>query len=221
MVAEQIMSDVVPALKPRDYCNTALSWMEVFKISHLPVVQNQVFRGMVSDTMIYDANTFDVPVAELKNNYIKAQVEPHQHILEIINTFHKYRLTALPVVKDEKMFKGLITLPTLIESLSDLFAADSPGSIIILEIHANDYSLSQIAQIVESNEARILACYISNIPDSMRMRVTLKVNKNDLTSIIRTFERYEYEISASYSEENKIDDVIQDRFDSFMQYLDI
>ena len=221
MVAEQIMSDVVPALKPKDYCNTALSWMEVFKISHLPVVYNQNYHGLISDTMIYDANAFDVPVESLKKNYINAQVEPHQHILEIINLFHKFSLTALPVVKNEKIFKGLITLPTLIESLSELFAADSPGSIIILEMHANDYSLSQIAQIVESNEARILACYVTNITDSMRMRVTLKVNKDDLTSILRTFERYEYEVSASYSEDDKMDDVIKDRFDSFMQYLDI
>ncbi len=220
MVAEQIMSDVVPALKPTDYCNTALSWMEVFKISHLPVVQNQTFHGLISDTMIYDANSFDVPVNSLKTKYINAQVPPHQHILEIINMFHKFSLTALPVVKNEKMFKGLITLPTLIESLSELFAADSPGSIVVLEMHVNDYSLSQIAQIVESNEARVLACYVTNIPESMRMRVTLKVNKEELTSILRTFERYEYEVSASYSQEDKMDDVIKDRFDSFMQYLD-
>lgn len=221
MIADQIMSDVVPALKLKDYCNTALSWMEVFKISHLPVVQNQVFHGIVSDTMIYDANSFDIPVNELKSRFIKAQVEPHQHFFEIITHFHQYRLTALPVVKDGKYFKGIITLPSLIDSLSEMFATDAPGGIIILEMHTDNYSLHEISQIVESNDARILACYISNIPDSMRMRVTLKINKKDLTSIMRTFERYEYEISASYAEEDKMDDIIQDRYDSFMQYLDI
>jgi len=221
MIAEQIMSDVVPALKPKDFCNTALSWMEVFKISHLPVVENQIYKGMISDTMIYDANIFDNPVSELTNEFITAKVSPNQHFFEIIDVFSRYRLTALPVVKGEKYFKGLITLPTLIESLSVMFTSDSPGGIIILEMHANDYSLHEISQIVESNDARIMACYTSNIPDSMRMRVTLKLNKNDLTSILRTFERYEYEVSASYVEEDRFNDIIKDRFDSFMQYLDI
>lgn len=221
MVADQIMSDVVPALKPEDFCNTALSWMEVFKISHLPVVRDNVFYGIVSDTMIYDANHFDLPVDELKNRYINAQVAPNEHFFEIINQFQQYRLTALPVVKDEKFFKGLITLPTLIESLSELFTTDSPGGIIVLEVHANDYSLAEIARIVEDNDAKILACYVSNIPDSMRMRVTLKINKSDLTSVLRTFERFEYEVNASYSEDDKMSDVLKDRFDSFMQYLDV
>lgn len=221
MIAEQIMSDVVPALKPKDFCTTALSWMEVFKISHLPVVENQIYKGLISDTIIYDANIFDKPVTELSNEYIPAMVSPEQHFFEIIDVFSKFRLTALPVVKGEKYFKGLITLPTLVESLSIMFTTNSPGGIIILEMHVNDYSLHEISQIVESNDARIMASYTSNISDSMRMRVTLKINKNDLTSIIRTFERYEYEVSASYVEEDRFNDIIKDRFDSFMQYLDI
>lgn len=221
MIAEQIMSDVVPALKPKDYCNTALSWMEVFKISHLPVVENQIYKGLISDNLIYDANIFDNPVGDLNNKFITAQVAPNQHFFEIIDIFSKFRLTALPVVSKDKYFKGLITLPTLIEGLSEMFTSNSPGGIIILEMHVNDYSLYEISQIVESNEGRILASYTSNIPDSMRMRVTLKINKNDLTSIIRTFERYEYEVSASYAEEDRFNDIIKDRFDSFMQYLDI
>ncbi len=221
MIANQIMSDVVPALKPEDFCNTALSWMEVFRISHLPVVENQKFRGIVSDSAIYDANTFDQPVKSLKNQFLDIYIQPQQHFFEIINAFHQYRLTALPVVNKKNYFKGLITLPTLIDNFSELLASDSPGGVIILEMHSNDYSLSEIAQIIEGNDARILASYISNVKDSMRMRVTLKINKMDLTSILRTFERYEYEISATYSEDDKLEDTMQDRYDSFMKYLDV
>lgn len=220
MTAEQIMSDVVPALKPTDYCNTALSWMEVFRLSHLPVVENQVYHGLISDTAIYDANVFDEPVEFLKNEYLNIQVEPHQHFFEIIEIFNQSHITALPVVKNKKQFVGLITLPTLVDSFSELFTADTQGGIVILEMHTNDYSLSEIAQIVESNDARILSCYLSNIPESMRIRITLKINKNDLTSILRTFDRYDYEVNASYVPEDKMNDNIQDKFDTFMRYLD-
>ncbi len=221
MIADQIMSDVVPALKPDDFCNTALSWMEVFRISHLPVVENQKFKGLISDSAIYDANIFEQPVGKLKKDYQEVHIQPHQHFFEIITTFHQHRLTALPVVNSKKYFKGLITLPTLIDNISELLASDSPGGVIILEMHSNDYSLSEIAQIIESNDAKILACYLSNIKDSMRMRVTLKANKMDLTSILRTFERYEYEIIATYSEDDQLEDTLQDRYDSFMKYLDV
>jgi len=220
MTAEQIMSDVVPALKPTDYCNTAISWMEVFRLSHLPVVSNQVFEGLISDAAIYDSNIFDEPVEKLKSNFLDISVFPHQHFFEIIEIFTQSHITALPVVKSNKQFVGLITLPTLIESFSEIFTADTKGGIVILEMHTNDYSLSEIAQIVESNDARIISCYVSNIPESMRIHVTLKINKNDLTSILRTFDRYEYEVNASFVPENRMNDVVEDRFNMFMRYLD-
>ena len=92
MIAEQIMSDVVPALKLKDYCNTALSWMEVFKISHLPVVENQIYKGLISDNMIYDANIFDNPVGDLNSKFIPAKVAPNRHFFEIIDIFSKLLL---------------------------------------------------------------------------------------------------------------------------------
>jgi acetoin utilization protein AcuB len=221
MTAEQIMSDVVPPLKPVDYCNTALSWMEVFRISHLPVVENNRCIGIISDNMIYDANIFEEPVKKLESKFLNAYAQPHMHFYELIDIFIRHRLTALPVVKSNNVFLGLITLPTVVQTFAELFATDMPGGVVILEMHTNDYSLSEIAQIIEGNDARILSCYVSNIPESMRIRVTLKVNKSDLTSILRTFERYDYEVNASFVPDDKMNTVIQDRFDAFMQYLDI
>jgi hypothetical protein len=87
-----------------------------------------------------------------------------------------------------------------------------------LEINQVDYSLAQIAQIVESNNARILSSYIMSSPDSTKLEVTLKINKTELTSIIRTFERYDYVISASFQKSQFYDD-IQERFDSLLNFL--
>ena len=92
------------------------------------------------------------------------------------------------------------------------------GAILVLEINQVDYSLAQIAQIVESNNARILSSYIMSSPDSTKLEVTLKINKTELTSIIRTFERYDYVISASFQKSQFYDD-IQDRFDSLLNFL--
>jgi hypothetical protein len=94
------------------------------------------------------------------------------------------------------------------------------GGIIVLEVNRNDYSLAQIAQIVESNNAKILSSYIMSSPDSSKIDITLKINQIELDRILRTFERYDYVISASYQKSN-FDDDLQHRFDSLINFLNI
>jgi hypothetical protein len=86
-------------------------------------------------------------------------------------------------------------------------------------MNIHDYSVAEISQIVESNDAKILSLYYSEIPNSTKIEVTLKVNKQDLAPIIQTFDRYNYTIVASIFE-NSSDDY-QERFDSLMNYLNV
>ena len=90
-----------------------------------------------------------------------------------------------------------------------------------LNLVARDYSLSQIAQIVESNNVKVLSMYITSPPESTRLEVTLKVNSNDLTSVIRTFERYNYEVKTWVSNSDSMDRFYSERFDLLMKYLNI
>jgi hypothetical protein len=78
--------------------------------------------------------------------------------------------------------------------------------------------MAQIAQIVESNNAKILSSYIMSTPDSTKLEVTLKINQAELGRIIRTFERYDYTIKASYQRSEENDD-IQQRYDALMNFL--
>ena len=93
--------------------------------------------------------------------------------------------------------------------------------IIVLEINANDYSLSEIAQIVESNDAKILSFYINSYSNSMKMEVNIKINRKELTSIIQTFNRYNYIVKASFMDENDLDSLYENRYEQFMKYLSI
>jgi hypothetical protein len=98
---------------------------------------------------------------------------------------------------------------------------DQPGGIIVLEMIERDYSLSQIAQIVESNNVKVLSMYISSPSDSTRLEVTLKVNTTDLLALIRTFERYNYEVKTWVTTNDSIDRFYSERFDLLMKYLNI
>jgi CBS domain-containing protein len=221
MIAKELISEVVPALKTSDTGLKALSWMEIFRISHLPIVNNKEFLGLISDTDIYDLNLADEPIGNHNLSLFSPFVLAGQHIYEVIELVSRLNLTVVPVLDDKKNYLGLITTNDLIQYFADLMAVKNPGGIIVLELHQNDYSLTKIAEIIESNDAKILSLYISSPDESMKLEVILKVNRTDLTSIIHTFERFNYNIKASFMAEDEMDSLYNSRFESFMKYLNI
>ena len=221
MLAKDLVSDVIPALRTSDTGARALSWMEIFRISHLPIVNNQEFLGLISDTDIYDLGMMDEPIGNHKLSLFSPYVMAGQHIYEVIEIASRLRLTVIPVLDDKKNYIGLIGQTDLLSQFATLAAVKEPGGLIILEMNHHDYSLSQIAQIVESNNARILSMYITNSEESTMMEVTIKINNSDLTSILKTFDRYNYHVKASFMDDENLDSFYRNRYEQFMRYLNI
>lgn len=221
MVAKDLISDVIPPLKTSDTGQTALNWMEIFRISHLPIVNNQDFLGLISDSDIYDMNQPEEPIGNHALTLLKPYVTADQHLFEVIGLAARLKLTVVPVLDSNNHYKGVITTTDLIRYLASISSMDQLGGILVLEITERDYSLSQIAQIVESNNIKVLSMYITSPPDSTRLEVTLKVNSNDLASLIRTFERYNYEVKTWITSDDSMDRFYSERFDLLMKYLNI
>lgn len=221
MVAKDLISEVIPSLKTSDLGQTALNWMEIFRISHLPIVNNQEFLGLISDADIYDMNQPDEPIGNHALTLLKPYVTGEQHMFEVIGLAARLKLTVVPVLDSNQFYKGVITANDLIRHIAAMSSMDQPGAIIVLEIIERDYTLSQIAQIVESNNIKVLSMYVTSPPDSIKLEVTLKLNSNDLSSVIRTFERYNYEVRTWVASSDSIDQFYQERFDLLMKYLNI
>lgn len=221
MLAGKLISDVVPALKTSDSGVHALNWMEIFRVKHLPIVNHQHFLGLISDQDIYDLNNPEEAIGNHELSLRKPFVTSNQHIYEVIEVLSRLKLTLVPVLNAESHYLGSITQEDLIRQFADLSAMQHPGGILVLEMADNDYSLTEIANIVESNHARILSLYISNMPELQKLSVTLKINMNDLTAIIQTFNRYNYTVSASYMNSEDMDEFYQSRFDEFLNYLNV
>ncbi len=221
MLAKELISDIVPSLCTSDTGTKALSWMEVFRISHLPIVNNVEFLGLISDKDIYDMNMADEPIGNHHLSLFSPFVYANQHIFEVISLVSELKLSVVPVVNNDKKYMGVITLHDLLHYFADATAVNQPGGIIEIELHVNDYSLSEIAQIVESNDSKILGLYLNTSKNSNSITLTIKVNSIDITSIIHTFERYNYTIKATYLDNNEIDTMLQNRYESFINYLNI
>jgi predicted transcriptional regulator len=219
MLARELISDIVTALKTSDTGTQALAWMEVFRIKHLPIVNHREFLGLISDADIYDLNNADEPVGNHSLSLKKPYVTEDQHIYEVIELLSRLELTLVPVLNHENQYLGVITQEELTQHFAHLSAMQQPGGIIELEMNERDYSLAEISQIVESNNARILSLYVSSNGEKSKLRVTLKINLTDLTSVIETFVRYNYTVVASHMIDEDLDEFYQERFDVFLKYL--
>jgi predicted transcriptional regulator len=195
--------------------------MEIFRVSHLPIVNNQDFLGLISDADIYDMNKPEEAIGNHALTLFKPYVDEEQHLFEVIGIASRLKLSVVPVLDNKNHFKGVITTSDLVRNLAGISSMDQPGAIIVLELVSRDYSLSQIAQIVEGNNIKVLSMYITSPPESTKLEVTLKVNSNDLTSVIRTFERYNYEVKTWVSNSDSMDRFYSERFDLLMKYLNI
>jgi acetoin utilization protein AcuB len=221
MLAKEMISDVVPAVKTSDTGQTALNWMEIFRVSHLPIVNEHDYLGLISDSDIYDLNQPEEAIGNHSLSLPRPYVTINKHIYEVLALAARHKLTVVPVLDEENHFRGVITYNEIISGIASFSSVEQPGGLIVLKVLSHDYSMSRISQIVESNDARILSMYITSNPESTSLEITLKVNTTDLTSIIKTFERYSYEVTTWVTDNDELDRFYTDRYNLLMKYLNI
>lgn len=214
-----MISDIIPSLKTSDTGISALNWMDIFKVTHLPIVNDKEFLGLVSETDIYDLNMPEEPLGNHQLSLVRPYVTEEQHVLELIELASRLKLSLIPVLDHKKNYLGVVTITDLLHYFAEITALTNPGSIIVLDLNHNDYSLTQVAQIVEGNDAKILGCFITSHPNSTKIELTLKLNVTDVTSIIQTFNRYNYTVLGSFMKHDDEEDLLEDRYNLLMKYL--
>ena len=218
MKARDLITEEIPPLTHLDSGEKALRWMEEFKVSHLPVLKNGNFVGVLSESDILDKLDLVEKLDVLFDHLPRPYVNQNAHIYEVLSRMAEHHVSIMPILDDQEQYIGCTSVYQLLTILAQTGSIRERGGIIVLEMNSNDYSMAQIAQIVESNNARILSSYIMSSPDSTKIEVTLKINEMELSRIIRTFERYDYVIKASYQKSDSDDD-IQRRYDELMNFL--
>lgn len=220
MIARQLLSDDIMPLNPQDTGETALARMKEYGITHLPVVADGKYIGIIADTDILVLDYAKEKVSNIPLSINRPYARETYHLFEVLDLLSGLNLSILPVLDEKDNYRGSIKENNLINSLAEATAVNNPGGIIVLEMSDKDYLLTEIAQIVESNDAKVLSMYITSNPDSTRLEVTLKLNRIDISPVIQTFIRYGYTIQASYPED-PFTEGLQDRFDALMNYLNI
>ena len=221
MLAEKLISDVVPSIQRSEKGQKALNWMDVFRVSHLPVLDGKKYLGLVSDKIIYDFDLLDKPIENELDKLNTTHVHQEQHIFEVAILMYKLKLSVIGVLTNEHEYLGAITLYDLSRRFARLFSLQEIGGVIVLDVNVNDYSLVQISQIVESNDTKILSFFLNRISGTNRLEIILKLDKEDLSPVIQSFSRYNYQIKSVFLDNSMLNDLYQDRYDQFMKFMNI
>jgi acetoin utilization protein AcuB len=220
MVASELISNAIAPLKSSDSVQRALDRMNEFKLFHLPIVNENQFIGLLDESDLMEVRDMETTIGSLSLKVVNPFVMQDAHIYDVIRLFNQLQLSIVPVLDYKKNYLGSVSIHSLLEYLSGIFAVAEPGGIIVLEISNRNNSLSHMAQIVEADNAQILSSYVQAYPDSTKLEVTLKINKTEISAIRASFERYDYEVKAVFNS-SEADDGTADRYNSLMNYLNV
>jgi acetoin utilization protein AcuB len=219
MIAKELISEDIIPLKTSNTGDYALAMMSDFHVRHLPIVNNRQLLGLISEDEIFEYDSSE-PVGSYSLKMSHPYVYDTDHIYEIMQILNEYRLTLIPVIDKDQNYLGVVSLNDLLKYFAQSASFSEPGSVIVLEVNKQNYSLAQIARIVESENATILNSFITSSPDSTELEITIKINRTDISRIIATFNRFDMTIKASFTESDYVD-TLQEHFDSFMSYLNV
>ena len=220
MLAVELNNNNIPQLQLQDTIAKALQLVSDFKVSHLPVVSEEKFLGLISEEDLMDAHNKNMRIELLQSDFILASINENDHFLQAVNISNLYQTNVVPVTNIENELVGTITRQTLLRTLGSFSGAQEIGGIIVLEMERNQFTISDISRIIESNGATVLHLNTTIQPETGLLRVTIHINKKELSAVVAAFERYEYYVIYYFSEE-KFDNEVHSNYRHLMNYLDI
>ena len=219
MIAAELISHTLAPLRTSDSGEEALTIMNIYHVKHLPIVNNERLLGTISENDIM-SHDMDEPIGSYGLSLTKASAYKGDHLFEVMGRMAEYQLSAIPVMDEEENYMGMITQEDLIQFYANSFSFSEPGSIIVLEVNRRDYSLAEISRIIEQENAAILSTFLTTSLESTQVFVTIKINQQDIQSVVASLQRYDYVIKASFTEDSYFED-LKERYDALMSYLNV
>ncbi len=220
MLASELIDPMLPSLKPTDRVGQALDWMQEHRVGQLVLTDQGEYRGVLSEELLMDVADDEQPLSDVMRLFEQTFVYEQQHLYEIIGLILQHRMEVVAVVAEGREFTGTISANELLKQFAQELGVQEAGAILILNMNERDYSLTEISRLVESNNVKIISSYFSSAAYGMpdRSRLTLKLNRRDITPVISTFERFGYHIEAAFANA-PVESIDQERLDSLLRFL--
>jgi predicted transcriptional regulator len=221
MLAKDFINPMLPVLKSTDTVGKAIDLMEEYRIGQLPIVNELEYRGLINQDILMDADE-DLPLLALQPEFGEVVVSESQHVLEILALTQKHDLQAVVVLDEEQKFAGTISVNELLNQFSKNLGTQELGAVLEIAVENRSYSLAEISRLIESNNTKIISSYYTSgsFSEDTKDILTLKLNRQDITSVVATLARYEYDIVGAYNFD-AIETPDRERYDLLMKYLEL
>ncbi len=220
MLTLDLISNNIPRLKLQDSVGKAVQLVTDFRVTHLPVVADEKYLGLLSEEDLLDAESEAHTIESLQEHFIPASVKDNVHFLNAVTISTQCDSNIIPVVNEDGNLAGVIATVELLKALGNFAGANEIGGIIVLEMERTQFAISEISRIVESNDCTILHLNSFSDPVTGMLTVTLHVNKREIAAVVATFERYDYDVIYYFGNEN-FENEIHSNYRHLMNYLDI
>lgn len=216
-IQEHIIT-TIPIFKVEDTFEKVLEFFRDTTYSHVAIVEQGRFLGLIPE------NSTDHLLPETKIETFRYELEgffvrTETNWLDVLEAFARNEANLLPILNDKEDVLGYYDLTDIVSVFIDTPFFTDPGNILVVATGINEYSFSEIAQIVESNNAKLIGGFITDTQNDI-IQVTLKITANNYDKVVQTFRRYNYHILFGSSDDSFMED-LKNRSDYLDKYLNV
>ena len=215
---DYILNDV----KPLELSGSLKKIQEAFRrtpYSHLPVLESEVYYGALNRGEFELLKDPDFKLQDHRSLLQPFYATDTMNWFEVLQYFATYNTNIMPILNGEKEYLGYFELDDFLNLFKCTPFLHEEGVILVVAKNANDYSFSEISQIVESNNATLFGAFVSKIEEDMA-QITLKLSLHDINNTLHSFRRYNYEIVNDFEKDKYLDELNQ-RSEYLQRYLNI
>ncbi|MBL7723241.1 MAG: CBS domain-containing protein [Chitinophagaceae bacterium] len=220
MLTRELESQTLPYLHLTDKVYQALQLMNDNHVTHLPIVDGDKYAGLISEDDLLQAENDNAELNTLQQSFANSSVKGEEHFLKAVQVAAENGLSVVPVVGEDNELIGTVAYNDLLKHASEFMSLNEPGGLIVLEVESNQYSFNEISKLVETNDAQITQLNTTNDAETGLMQVTIRINKPEVSDIVATFQRYEYNVKYFFGEELYTNE-LRNNYDNLMNYLKI
>jgi CBS domain-containing protein len=220
MLTGELRSQNLPYLHLQDKVYQALQLMNDNQVTHLPIVDGEKYAGIISEDDLLQVDNDHTTLDLLQQSFGNSSVKSSEHFLKAIQLAAENGLSVVPIINEENDLVGAVSYNDLLKNASEFMSLKEPGGLIVLEMESNQYSFNEISKLVETNDAQITQLNTSNDAETGMMQVTIRINKPEVSAIVATFQRHEYNVKYYFGEELYANE-LRNNYDNLMNYLKI
>ena len=220
MLTRELLSQTLPSLHLHDKVYQALLWMNENHVAHLPIVDGEKYIGLISENDLLQAENDNLPISSMQQSFANISVKEDEHFLKAVRIAAESGISIVPVITEDDELLGTVAYNDLLKFSSEFLSLSEPGGLIVLEMDSNQYSFNEISKLVETNDAQVTQLNTSVDPETGIMQVTIRINKPEVSDIVATFQRYEYNVKYFFGEELYTNE-LKSNYENLMNYLKI